>query len=169
MINLKKSENKLKKLEEERKELFKLLKPLQNKLKQNFHEIEKTKNEIALILLKSNEIDWNLLLDINSGSLVYQRLQEELRKRRLFSNGYSFETNQYHIRICLTKNKQESLNQTILSLNEKLPFLKVTNSGFKFIGIFEKTLSHNGVYYLMINEKEKIYKIMCDVSQLIFL
>jgi len=161
-LNLQKE---MKKLVERRKELFKLLEPIQSELSSNYKKIEKIKNEIGKLKIDKNPTDWNLLLDENSGYTVYNKYSEIVQQKGLYYGGYFPETGQRCIKVMLTKNSIESFNKTILALKEILEFIKPlheTYPGFKFIDIFEYTLSENGSYYMLFNEEEKIYKLMLD-------
>ena len=166
MSELATKQKELKALEERRNELFKLQTPINKKLVSNYNKIEKIKNEIGKILISENPCDWNLLLDEQMGHIVYSQYDVELQKRGLFGGGYFPETNQRCIKVMLTKNNIESFNKTISALKEILPFIKPLINGdykgFKFIDIFEHTLSEQGTYYMFVDEIENVYKLMQD-------
>jgi hypothetical protein len=157
---------KLKELEERRKVLFKLKEPIDKELTANYNKINKIKDEIGKVLITKTPSNWNLLLDEQSGEFVYKKYSEKLNEKGLIGGGYLPDTGQRCIKIAMIKGDKSSFSNTFTALNEILPFIKSitkgNNKGFKYVDILESTLSENGCYYILLNRKEKIYKLMQD-------
>jgi len=167
MKDIVKLQQELEALENRRKELFVLQEPINKELVANYNKMEVLKDKIGSLRLgTSKTVDWKLLLDTDTGGLVYKRLDQELHKRGLFSGGSLPSTKQRCIKVMLTKNQLESYNKTVKAVKEILPFIKPfpdgEHVGYKFIDIFEHTLSAYGSYYMLINEKKHVYKLMQD-------
>lgn len=166
MTELELKNEELKELEKRRNELFELMKPIERELKTNYKKIEKVKDEIGKMLIEENPCDWSILLDESKGDLIYKKYNEELYKRGLHSGGYLPDTGQRCITVCLTRDDTHSLSRTIHALNEILPYIKPMvkeYTGYKYIGVFENTLSQYGVYFLLIHEKDDVFKLMQTV------
>lgn len=159
---LKIKEKKLKVLEERRKQLFELQKPINDELESNYNKIEELKKEIGKLLLADNPFNWEVLL--NSDFSVYHQFDEALVKKGLIYGGEIPEISQRCIEMKLSKDDKKSLRKTIMSINEILPFIKPMNTrdyeGFKYIGIFDHTLSQYASYFALINSEKKVFKIM---------
>ena len=155
----------LKALEDRRVELFKLQKPINDELVKNHNKIGKIKDKISkLQLVPSKKVNWELLLDNNSGTYSYNKYTKELTSRLLWYGGSLIPTNQRCIKVMLTKGDKISYNKTLKALKEILPFVKPMPdgdvAGYKFVDIFERTLSANGTYYILMNEINNVYKLM---------
>jgi hypothetical protein len=95
---------------------------------------------------------------------VYRAYDKKLLSMGLWSGGYIPETGQRGVKVMLIKDDEESLKKTIVGLEKVLPFIKpIVTSGYKIVGIFEHTLSENGVFYMLIDDKNSVYKLMSDV------
>lgn len=156
-------EEKLKGLEALREELFKRQEPIKVALVANYDEIEKLKDEISKIkIAKMKKPDWNVLLEENTGMVMYKKCDAELTARGLLGGGSLLETGQRCIKVMLTRGDPTSYHGTINALKEILPHIKPfpegKHVGYKFIDIFESTLSANGTYYMLI--KDDSYKLM---------
>lgn len=168
MIDMRKLELKLRMLIDRRCELFELKKPIDAELVRNHDRIAKIKDEIGKTQLKSmGKVDWKLLLEEGNGTAIHERFHKELMNRGLWDSGYLIDTGQRCVQVKLIKGSKQSYNTTVAALKEILPFIKPRSSdtdptviGYKFIDIFESTLSANGSYYMLIKPHE--YRLMCS-------
>lgn len=147
--------------EEKREELFKKKVPIDRNLTRLSNRNSKLSDQIAKIRATSKKTDWEWLLqEDNSHSSMekYYLRQKKLREIGLGSQGVFPTTRQVQIRVALTKNDKTSLPKTLKGLKKVLKYIKPVE-GMKRIDIFEASLSENGVWELVINEKETKYNI----------
>lgn len=117
-------------------------------------------NKNKIIIGSSNKVNWGLLLEENgNGSMVtYKELELKLATFGLLHSGYIPEISQRAVQICMTKGDKESLANTLKGLTTVLPYIKALPSteskGYKFVDIFEHTLSENGVYHLYVGKND---------------
>lgn len=165
MDNIEKLQNEIKKLEARREELFKLKEPIDEELVSSYNKIEKLKNKIDKIVLTSDNVNWNYLLDAETGMESYKECSERLCMRGLYGPCGAIK-NKRCFQIMLYKDKTESLAKTYNGLIELLPYLDYNDfddyKSYKFVDIFEYTLSENGSYYCLINEERNEYILMQD-------
>jgi len=165
---LQKLEEDLKAIEHQRARLFELQEPIIKELRESYDKMGVLKNEIGKLRLASSKVvDWELLLTEDSGEAIYKRYDKELWKRGLFGGGVLTHTRQRCIKIKLVKNDELSYNKTLEAVREILPFIKPIptrrDRGYKFVDVFESTLSEFGTYYLLISETKHIYRLMLSV------
>ena len=84
--------------------------------------------------------------------------EKRLEEIGLGHSCYLPEIQQKIIQVSIIKGDAKSLQKTKNGLKIILPHIKTASkgvsSGYKYIGIFEHTLSAGGSYYLLINDKE---------------
>lgn len=165
MDNIEKLQNEIKKLEARREELFKLKEPIDEELVSAAEKIDKLKDKIDKIVLASDSVDWNYLLDAETGMKSYKECEKKLYERGLYGPGGAIKGKRC-FQIMLYKDKPKSLQKTYNGLIELLPYLDYNDfgdyKGYKFIDIFEYTLSEYGSYYCFINEERNEYILMQD-------
>lgn len=112
-------------------------------------------------------VDWSYLLDGSSGSKSYSRCRDELSKRGLYGpQGVATDTMQRGFKIMLYQNDAESFKKNLNGLKEILPFVKPITTGdyagYKYIDVFEHTLSEYGSYWVIVNEELIDCRLMQD-------
>ena len=155
-------------LEKRRAELFELQKPINKELVTNYDKIEDVKNKIGKLQVADMKTpDWKELLTENNGAVLYEKYNKELEIRCLYGGGMLPSTGQRCIKVKLKKGDKKSYTSTIDALEEVLPFVKPFPNneksdiaGYKFVDIFEETLSENGSYYMLIKTND--YRLMRD-------
>ena len=165
MDNIEKLQNKIKELEARREELFNLKEPIDEELVSAAEKIEKLRDKIDKIVLASDNVDWSYLLDATTGMKSYEECHKRLYARGLYGPGGAIKGKRC-FQIMLYKDKPKSLQKTYNGLIEILPYLDYNDfdeyKGYKFVDIFEYTLSENGSYYCFINEERNEYILMQD-------
>jgi len=147
-------EQQLAALESERQSIRDLTEGLREKSLNLFHQIESIKDQIAdQKIQQSIEPDWEFLLKNDNGTVAYNELKRQLEKFGLETGSYNPETNQMVVQISLKSNDSDGLHLAHDGLNEVIPHIDAV-FGYKFIDIFEHTLSEDGAYSLHIYEKE---------------
>ena len=171
-------EERLDRLELRREELLSQLRPLEAKISANYGRIKKLKEEIDEESIEKGNYDWEWLLQedgFSSSPARYKMCEEKLNEFGFRASGYYMDTMQRSVAICLNKN--EPVTKAINGLLTILPYIKyhaVEKSVMKAIGrtgsllrtkrvgIFEHTLSENGVYYLVFVEGNECVYLMID-------
>lgn len=175
LSELEKLEKKLMALKAERKELFALQEPIKAKLSSTYRAVEKVKDKIAVCLLAAEgPTNWAFLLDVDSGTAAYNAAEEELSVWGLDVDCYLPSTGQRVVRVSMTRGDKVSYDKALAGLREVLPFIKplpedpdsvrgdFDRAGYKYVSIFESTLSEDGSYYTLINEEKNDYRLMQD-------
>lgn len=159
--------SKIAKLKKRREELFKLRKPIDKELTSSYEKIEKLKEDLDKLVLDNMEgIDWAFLLNADNGMQSYKAFEKELGKFDLYGPNGTIK-NKRCFQIMLTKNSKESLDKVLKGLNILLPYLDYNDFGkgykhYKYVDIFEHTLSQWGSWYCLIDEEKNEYLLMCD-------
>jgi len=170
-------EKRLEKLQAKREELLAQLKPLEKEITRNYTLINNLRIEIDREKIEEGEYDWGWLLHedgINVSNERYNLCNDKLTELGFRASGYYTDTLQRDVKISLNKN--ESINKSLNGLLEILPFIKwrdnnsVVNKAIgrkgnlrtKRVGIFEHTLSEDGVYYLVFPEGFDCVYLMID-------
>lgn len=148
------SERQLATLQSERQSIQDLVEGLREKSLVLFDQIESIKNQIAeQKIQQSIKPDWQFLLKNDNGTVAYEELKQQLAKFGIGTRSYNPETNQMVAQISLKSNDADGLKLVHDGLNEVIPYI-IPKFGYKFIDIFEHTLSEDGAYSLHIYEKE---------------
>jgi len=148
------SERQLATLQSERQSIQDLVEGLREKSLALFDQIQSIKDQIAeQKLQQSIKPDWEFLLKNDNGTVAYKELEQQLAKFGLETGSYNPETNQMVVQISLKSNDFDGLHLVHDGLNEVIPHI-IPKFGYKFIDIFEHTLSEDGAYSLHIYEKE---------------
>lgn len=171
-------EERLKNLETKREGLLSQLRPLEKKISANYGRIKKLKEEIDQDNIEKGNYDWEWLLQedgFSSSPARYKLCEEKLAEFGFRASGYYRDTMQRNVTICLNKN--EPVTKAIDGLLTILPHIKyhgaeksimkaIGRTGrslrTKRVGIFEHTLSENGVYYLIFLEGQECVYLMID-------
>ena len=141
-------------LQSERQSIQDLVEGLREKSLALFDQIQSIKDQIAeQKLQQSIKPDWEFLLKNDNGTVAYKELEQQLAKFGLETGSYNPETNQMVVQISLKSNDFDGLHLVHDGLNEVIPHI-IPKFGYKFIDIFEHTLSEDGAYSLHIYEKE---------------
>lgn len=147
-------EQQLATLESERQSIQNLIEGLREKSLALFDQIESIKDQIAdQKIQQSIEPDWEFLLKNNNGTVSYNELKRQLAKFGMGTGSYNPETDQMVVQISLKSNDSNGLHLAHDGLNEVIPHI-IPKFEYKFIDIFEHTLSEDGSYSLRIYEKE---------------
>jgi len=148
------SERQLATLQSERQSIQDLVEGLREKSLALFDQIESIKDQIAeQKIQQSIKPDWQFLLKNDNGTVAYEELKQQLAKFGIGTRSYNPETNQMVVQISLKSNDADGLKLVHDGLNEVIPHI-IPKFGYKFIDIFEHTLSEDGSYSLYIYEKE---------------
>ena len=157
----KKIEAEIAKIEAEREEVFKQMKPLEDKSTRLYNKLKKKKGELTkAILLDASFEDKIKYLITESGS---DGLEKHVAAEKFFKNlgletsGYFPKTGQRRVRVSLIRGCDKSLEGTLSGLNKVLPFIKPID-GEKLISIFEHTLSEYGSYSIAISNSYDVVK-----------
>ena len=147
-------EQQLATLQSERQSIQNLIEGLREKSLALFDQIESIKDQIAeQKIQQSIKPDWQFLLKNDNGTVAYEELKQQLAKFGLETGSYNPETNQMVVQVSLKSNDSDGLHLVHNGLNEVIPHI-IPSFGYKFIDIFEHTLSEDGAYSLHIYEKE---------------
>lgn len=94
------------------------------------------------------------------GLVSGERYKERARfweSKGLWHSGYTPVKQQVYLKVMLYKGEDDNLEKTLLSLEQILPHLRPVD-GIKEFGVFEYTLSENGVYCVEV--KEGVYSLV---------
>lgn len=83
---------------------------------------------------------------------LYGKIQKFLEGfKGVYFGGFNNETNQLLVQVCLTKNKkiEEQMDVELF-----IPYILPLKDGTKFLGVFERTASEFGSYYLEIKDNK---------------
>ena len=148
-----------------RNELFKKQKKVNDQLRFFYDKIAKLnekKDKIILNSDKKDDLEW--LMEFREPESKVKREQREkiLKEYGLTGSGYNPQTNQHAIKLTINENdSDEKLENIEKGLLKILPIIKPFSHDFKepgmfknplkMIGIFEHTLSQNGIYNLVVD------------------
>jgi len=157
-------ELKIKANEDRRVELDKQREPIEQEMVK-LYEVNRTlRDKLDRLKINSEDIGWEFILQCNYyESSVHNRFRnEKLSSIGLGICGYNIETEQTCIQIAMIRGDQVQFDKVISGLNIVMPFLKDDKDGELAIGIIEESLSCNASYSLVINRKDKIFKVCRD-------
>lgn len=145
-------------LECEVNEIFKEIKPLQNKLHKKRTELDKLKERLDRQTIKNIKVtDWNYVLfeDGNNSNIRNQYSTKQLEKLHLSSFGYFPKLKQRHLIFSLKKDDPE-LPKVVNGIKQILPFMKAISEPNKNGKIFQIRNDDNeyGIVELLINKDE---------------
>jgi hypothetical protein len=147
-------EQQLATLQSERQSIQNVIEGLREKSLALFDQIQSIKDQIAeQKIQQSIKPDWEFLLKNDNGTVAYEELKQQLAKFGIGTGSYNPVTNQMVAQISLKSNDADGLKLVHAGLNEVIPYI-IPKFGYKFIDIFEHTLSEDGSYSLHIYEKE---------------
>ena len=143
-------------LEEKRKPLYAERDALGEKISKLSKQIEKLRNEKEKEQMKqpmtsAQEMEYFLFEDGSVSGERYKAREKYWQDKGLWHSGYFPELNQVNLQMMLYKGELDNLEQTISTLEEVLPLLKVHN-GVKRLDIFEHTCSENGSWSVEITD-----------------
>lgn len=149
-------DSKIHALEEKRKPLYAERDALNDKIIKFTKQIEKLRNEKEKEQMKQpmtpvQEMEYFLFEDGSVSGDRYKARTQYWRDKGLYQSGYFPELNQVNLQMMLYKGEQDNLEQTINTLEEVLPLLKVHN-GVKRLDIFEHTCSENGSWSVEVTD-----------------
>lgn len=133
---------------------------LQEKLKPLYAEREalgekllgqKEKEQMKQPMTPVQEMEYFLFEDGSVSGERYKAREKYWRDKGLWNSGYHPDIQQVNLQMMLYKGVQDNLEQTISTVEEVLPLLKVHN-GVKRLGIFEHTCSENGNWSVEITD-----------------
>lgn len=151
--DVQKLQKEIKKLEDRREELFDLKKSIDEEIVFSDKKLEKLKNNLDIMVAKPKDWDW--LLKIGS-TARFEMLEKALEDCDITVGCNYAVDDQHSIQIALYQKK--SLEKTLRGLEELLPHIRPWEDGFKYVSIFEHSLSKNGSYALKVGEKFSLIK-----------
>ena len=147
-------EQQLATLQSERQSIQDLAEGLREKSLALFDQIQSIKDQIAEQKIRQSiKPDWEFLLKNDNGTVAYEELKQQLAKFGMDTGSYNPETDQMVVQISLKSNDVDGLKLVHDGLNEVIPHI-IPKFGYKFIDIFEHTLSEHGSYCFRIYEEE---------------
>lgn len=149
-------DSKIAALEEKRKPLYAERDTLTDKIVKFTKQIEKLRNEKEKEQMKqpmtpAQEMEYFLFEDGSVSGERYKAREKYWQGKGLWHSGYFSELQQVNLQMMLYKGEQDNLEQTISTLEEVIPLLKVHN-GVKRLDIFEHTCSENGSWVVEITD-----------------
>lgn len=149
-------DSKIAALEEKRKPLYTERDALNDKIVRISKQIEKLRGQKEREQMKqpmapTQEMEYFLFEDGRVSGERYKAREKYWRDKGLWNSGYHPEIQQVNLQMMLYKGEQDNLEQTINTLEEVLPLLKVHN-GVKRLDIFEHTCSENGSWSVEITD-----------------
>ena len=153
MSELQAIESEILTLESERNALLEELKPLQDKITENYRKLQDAVEQKDKILISQmgDEPDWEFILfEDGRCSMARHHLADKKLQKLLMmpSIGYCPDTNQRMLRIGLTHNDKQKTEKIQKGIETILPYIKTRKDGNKVISIFEQSCSQHGSYYL---------------------
>jgi len=112
---------------------------------------QKEKGQMKQEMTPEQEVEYFLFEDGLVSGERYKARQKYWRGKGLWNSGYFPELNQVNLKMMLYKGKEDNLEQTISTLEEVIPMLKV-HKGVKRLGIFEHTCSEDGSWSVEITD-----------------
>lgn len=149
-------DSKIAALEEKRKPLYAERDALNDKIVKLSNQIEKLrgqkeKEQLSQPMTSAQEMEYFLFEDGRVSGERYKAREKYWRDKGLWNSGYFPELNQVNLQMMLYKGKDDNLEQTISTLEEVIPMLKV-HKGVKRLDIFEHTCSENGSWSVEITD-----------------
>lgn len=149
-------DSKIAALEEKRKPLYAEREALGDKINKLSKQIEKLrgqkeKEQMNKPMTPVQEMEYFLFEDGRVSGERYKAREKYWRTKGLWNSGYHPDIQQVNLQMMLYKGEQDNLEQTISTLEEVLPLLKVHN-GVKRLDIFEHTCSENGSWSVEITD-----------------
>ena len=149
-------DSKIAALEEKRKPLYADRDALNDKIVKLSKQIEKLreqkeKEQLSQPMTPTQEMEYFLFEDGRVSGERYKAREKYWRDKGLWHSGYFSELQQVNLQMMLYKGKNDNLEQTISTLEEVIPMLKV-HKGVKRLDIFEHTCSEDGSWSVEITE-----------------
>lgn len=149
-------DSKITSLEEKRKPLYTERDALNDKIVKLSKQIEKLreqkeKEQLSQPMTPTQEMEYFLFEDGRVSGERYKAREKYWRDKGLWNSGYFPELNQVNLQMMLYKGKEDNLEQTISTLEEVIPMIKV-HKGVKRLDIFEHTCSEDGSWSLEITD-----------------
>lgn len=149
-------DSKIAALEEKRKPLYAERDALTDKIVKLSKQIEKIRGQKEQEQMKqpmtpAQEMEYFLFEDGSVSGERYKAREKYWRDKGLWNSGYHPDIQQVNLQMMLYKGVQDNLEQTIKTLEEVIPMLKVHN-GVKHLDIFEHTCSENGSWGVEITD-----------------
>lgn len=149
-------DSKIAALEEKRKPLFVERDALNKKLSKLHKQIEKLreqkeKEQMKQPMSPTEEMEYFLFEDGRVSGERYKAREKYWHDKGLWHSGYFPEINQINLKMMLYKGKKDNLEQTISTLEQVIPLLKV-HKGVKHLGVFELPCSEHGSYGVEITD-----------------
>jgi hypothetical protein len=154
-------ELKIKANEDRRVELDKQRVPIEREMVKLYKINETLRDKMDKLKISSGDIGWESILQCNhyESSIHHTFRNEKLYSIGLRSCGYNIETEQTCIQIAMIRGDQVQFEKVISGLNIVMPFLKDDKKGNLKIHIMEESLSYHASYSLVINRKDKTFKV----------
>lgn len=149
-------DSKIAALEEKREPLYAERDALNDKIIKLSKQIEKLRGQKEQEQMKqpmtpAQEMEYFLFEDGSVSGERYKAREKYWRDKGLWNSGYHPDIQQVNLQMMLYKGVQDNLEQTIRTIEEVLPLLKVHN-GVKRLDIFEHTCSENGCWSVEITD-----------------
>lgn len=149
-------DSKIAALEEKRKPLYAERGTLTDKIVKLSKQIEKLRGQKEEEQMKQpmtpvQEMEYFLFEDGSVSGERYKAREKYWRDKGLYSSGYYPELEQVSVKLMMYKGEQDNLEQTISTLEEVIPLLKI-HDGVKRLDIFEHTCSENGSWSVEITD-----------------
>lgn len=149
-------DSKIAPLEEKRKPLYAERDTVNDKIVKFTKQIEKLrrqkeKEQMKQPMTPTQEMEYFLFEDGSVSGERYKAREKYWHDKGLWNSGYHPDIQQVNLQMMLYKGEQDNLEQTISTLEEVIPMLKVYN-GVKRLDIFEHTCSENGSWSVEITD-----------------
>lgn len=149
-------DSKIATLQEKLKPLYAEREVIAGKITKFVSQIEKLRNEKEKEQMKqpmtpTQEMEYFLFEDGSVSGERYKAREKYWQDKGLWHSGYHSEIQQVNLQMMLYKGEKDNLEQTIRTLEEVLPLLKV-HKGVKRLDIFEHTCSENGSWSVEITD-----------------
>ena len=112
---------------------------------------QKEKEQMKQPMTHLQQMEYFLFEDGSVSGERYKAREKYWRDKGLWNSGYFPETQQINLQMMLYKGKKDNLEQTIISLENVLPLIKIHN-GVKRLDIFENTCSEHGSWSVEITD-----------------
>lgn len=150
-------DSKIAALEEKREPLYDERDALNDKILKLSKQIEKLRGQKEKEQMKQpmtpvQQMEYFLFEDGSVSGERYKAREKYWQDKGLWHSGYFPETQQINLKMMLYKGEKDNLEQTITSLEDVLPLIKIHN-GVKRLDIFEHTCSEHGSWSAEITDK----------------
>jgi hypothetical protein len=160
----------IEKLEKERKKLFAMRDPIDKGIEKNYIKLEKLREQRGKMIVEQmpkDKIDFNFILTGEHDSMaLYHEAERQIQQLGLWGSGeWCNTTKQKCIKLMMYKENPDNLQKTYNSILSLLPYIiplpakntegEPVEEEFidkKIFGIFEHTLSENGIYFFLISK-----------------